>query len=128
MSDLLLTAIYDQKKREFAAQNIAGGRFDLDFVDATNATINRINREADLDDRIPRITDINGTVELDEDYADVLSAGISIYLMTYGHRPAKGADAAMRSMNEIFKEGIAGIADDLRNDLQEADPDDETYT
>ena len=126
MANLQLDALYDQKQREFATQNSGGTRFQSDFLDATNRSINVINRDADLATRISRIDSIEDSVALDAKYEDVLSDGITKHLLLMGRRPAKGAEQLVRSRAAMFEAGVSGIQTDIRNLAQAADTSDES--
>jgi len=127
MANINLRALHEQKGNEFATRGAGLLRFDEDFLTATNRAINRINREADLATRISRVTSISGVfVDLDADYEDVLSDGITLYLLHLGRRPAKNAEPLVKQVEERFSFGISMIQTDKRNDQHDADSDDDT--
>ena len=127
MADISLQTLYEQKSREFNVQGAGLTRFESDFLNATNRAINRINRDADLEDEISAVSGIEDTVTgLDEEYEDVLSDGISLYLCFAGQRPAKGAETQVGLLEARFVEGISSIFYKIINDVQNEDSDDET--
>jgi len=121
MANIVLVPLYEQKQREFGVQGGGLTRFRDDFYDAVNRAINRINRDADLETRIPRVTTSSATVALDEKYEDVLSDGISLYMHFGGSRPTKGAEMLVPMIDARFKEGISRLYFDLFNLRQDAD-------
>lgn len=129
MADIQVKALFDQKQREFKVQGAGNDRFESDFIDAVNRAGRRINRDADLSDRITQITDTSETttVNLDLDYEDVLSDGITLNLVQMGQRPAKGAEGRIKQLDEIFADGINSIRQDILHDRQDSDTDDDTY-
>ena len=127
MADIDLGALKTQKEREFGTRGAGLTRFDEDFIDAANRAIRRINRDADLDTEISEISTSEGTMDLDSAYEDVVSDGISFYMMLMGRRPAKNAEPLIKSTEDRFIAGIWGIASDLRNELSVSDTDDDTY-
>jgi len=128
MADIPLTNVYDGALRAFRKQGAGSNRFLADFVDATNRTINRINRDADLATRISRIDDTEDTVALDEKYEDVLFDGITYFLMKTGQPPAKGFERQLAHVEAALEAGIDGIMTDIRNLATDADTNDETAT
>lgn len=121
MANITLNALYDQKQREFNVLGSGTARFQADFIIATNRAINQINREGGLSSAITRIDSIEDDVALDEEYEDVLSDGISLYLHFTGSRPAKGAEMLIPALSARFKEGIGSIYTDVKNDEWEDD-------
>lgn len=121
MANITLNALYDQKQREFNVLGSGIARFQADFIIATNRAINQINREGGLSSAITRIDSIEDDVALDEEYEDVLSDGISLYLHFTGSRPAKGAEMLIPALSARFKEGIGSIYTDVKNDEWEDD-------
>ena len=129
MADILLTGVYDSAQRAFKKEGSGSARFESDFVNATNRTINRINRDADLETRITRIDNVEDTVDgLDAKYEDVLFEGITYFLMKAGQRPARGFERQLSHVENAFVDGISGIQTDIRNIATDADTDDETAT
>lgn len=127
MADIVLRGVYEQKSREFKTQGAGLINFENDFLTATNRAINRINRDANLETEISAISGIEDTVTgLDEKYEDVLSDGISLYLLFAGQRPAKGAENQVGQLEARFVEGISSIFIKIINDLSDADEDDDT--
>lgn len=128
MADILLAGVYDAAMRSFHTQGQGSERFERDFIDATNRSINYINRNADLETRIARIDATDDTVELDEDYEDVLFDGIVYHLLRAGQKPARGFERQIQHVWDVFVAGVSSIQTDLRNDLQDSQgSDDDTY-
>jgi len=128
MADIRLQALFNQKSREFRTEGAGDRRFRLDFVAATNRATRRMNRDADLDSEIAVVDDVQATVtNLNTDYEDILSDGISLYLMHIGQRPAKGAEVDKSELETRFAAGITSMYFRLINDQQNADDSDEDY-
>lgn len=126
MADIQLAGIYDSKKDEFGTMGAGISRFQTDFIDATNRSINRINRKADLSSRISRISKTEDSVTLDEKYEDVLSDGITLYLIHAGRRPAKNAETLVNIVQSRFLDGIDEIRQDIMNLASTSDTSDDT--
>jgi len=128
MADIRVKALFNQKQREFKVQGAGSDRFETDFLDALNRAGHRINRSADLSSRITEVVDTAEatTVNLDEDYEDVLSDGITLNLVQMGQRPAKGAEGRINQLERIFEEGINSVRQDILADRIDADSDDDT--
>jgi hypothetical protein len=125
MANILLTGMFDQKKREFADAGNSTGRFERDFVDAVNYACGRITLEADLETEMPEITSPQDTVSLDAMFRQVLSDGVSLYLLEMGRRPAKGNETQPARLEARFTQGISMVYMKTKNDLQNGDDDDE---
>jgi hypothetical protein len=121
MANIVITPLFEQKQREFNVQGQGSIRFRDDFYSSLNRAINRINRDADLETRIARISTSSSTVALDEKYEDILSDGVSLYLHFSGSRPTKGAEALIPMLESRFRDGIARLYSDLFNLRQDAD-------
>ena len=127
MADIVLTSLYEQKEGEFGTKGAGLTRFKKDFVTATNRAIYQMNHDADLENAISDVTDTDDTVtNCDVKYEYVLSWGISLHLLYMGRRPPKGAEALIKQAKEEFEDGIQRMMDNLRNDLQDADTNDDT--
>jgi hypothetical protein len=125
MANIDLHGFYEQKQREFNMEGTGSERFDSDFIDACNRARRVINRKADLASTISMITSIDDTnVGLDEDYEDVFSYGVSLFLKQMGQRPQPGAENETLNL-ETFYDMIGSIAHKIRNDLQDANADDD---
>jgi len=129
MADIILSAVYDAAQRAFSKDGSGSARFEQDFINSCNRSINRINRDADLATRITRIANTDDTVDgLDEDYEDVLFEGITYHLMKAGQKPARGFERQLPHVEAAFELGIASIQTDLRNDQQDTNgSDDDTF-
>lgn len=129
MADIALSGVYDAAQRTFAKDGSGSARFEQDFINAVNRSINQINRMADLETRITRISDANDTVTgLDVVYEDVLFNGIVFHLMGAGQRPANGYEKQIAAVEKMFHTGIDELQTDLRNAQQDANgSDDDTY-
>jgi len=89
---LSVKILYGAAKNRFAA---AGGssRFDDDFVYAVNMTLDGLSFAADLDSPFPHINDTEGVISaLDERHSYLLDAGIDVFLMKQGQKPARGGE------------------------------------
>jgi len=124
MADISINGLYKAMQNQFKAGGVT--RFDTDFVTCVNRGIARINRQADLETRIPSINDTTGTISLDETYEDVLADLTSLNLMKAGQRPSKG----MEDFVSLYAAGLDDRIDDIRQDILnqavDADTDDET--
>ena len=118
MANIILTGLFDQKKREFADSGNSTGRFERDFVDAVNYACGRITLEADLETEIAEITSPQDTVALDSKFRQVLSDGVSLYMLEMGRRPAKGNEDQPMRVERRFVDGISMIYTKIKNDLQ----------
>ena len=128
MANIQLQGVFSRVQNWFTVKGSGLDRFDQDFLDCTNATINRINQDADLASRISRVTTIEAQVGLDEKYDDVLAQGIAVALVDQGQRfNVKDPERTLTRMRNQFETGIDRIATDIRNDLQAANSDDDTY-
>ncbi len=126
MADIILTPLFDQKKRQFRTEGGGSTRFEKDFIDATNASIYKMNRRANLATAITTVANTDDTVTgLDEAYKDVLADGITAQLLLFGHRAAKGFEGQVTSSASRFDEGITEMFFDLINDRQDADETDD---
>ena len=126
MADLNLEDLFDQKQREFNTMGSGSTRFEDDFLVCTNRAINIINRRADLETPIARVNVKSDDVNLDYKYEDVLSDGITLYMVSAGQRPAKGFETILKDVTQRFYEGVDGIRYDTINKAQAADTDDES--
>lgn len=127
MADIYLAGLYDQKKRQYGSLGNNGvARFDLDFIDAVNRAIKRINVDANLSTAISTVDSVEDTVELDDKYEGVVSDGIDLYLQQMGRRPPKGQAPFAYDIAERFADGISHIQYDIINDASIADTDDNT--
>lgn len=129
MADIVLTALYNAKQREFKLEGAGSSRFEADFIDAVNRAVGRMNNRADLATRIARITDTDDTVtNLDVKYEYVLSSGVTAFLMIAGQKPARGFEKQLAFMMSLFDEGIDEMMTDLRNDQQDSQGTDDDET
>jgi len=130
MADIILSAVYDAAQRAFSKEGSGSSRFEQDFINACNRSINRINRDADMATRVSRVTNTDDTVTgLNVDYEDVLFEGITYHLMKAGQKPARGYEKQLPHVEASFELGIAGIQTDIRNDQQDTNgSDDDTYS
>ena len=126
MADLNLEPLFNQKKREFNTMGAGSTRFEDDFLVCTNRAINVINRRADLETPIARINVKEDDVNLDYKYEDVLSDGISMFMVSAGQRPAKGFETILKDVSQRFSDGVDSIRYDIINKAQAADTDDES--
>ena len=124
MANIDLKGIYNLKLREFGLEGSGVDRFDLNFIDAANHAIGQINRKADLATRIARVDSTESTVTLDDQYTDVLSDGITFFLVELGQRPARGADLQMGALVTRFRKGIDDIRADILNQIQSSNSED----
>jgi len=121
MANIRLTGVFSQKSREFSTQGSGLERFEQDFVDAVNYACKRISLEANLETAISEVTSIQDTLGLDDAYTHILSDGITLYLMDFGQRPAKGAEANRTAIENRFVQGISLIYQAVKNSAQEGD-------
>jgi len=121
MASILLTGLFSQKSREFSTQGSGLERFEQDFVDAVNYASKRISLEANLETSISEVTSIQDTLGLDSAYMHIISDGVTLYLMDFGQRPAKGAEANRTAIENRFVQGIALIYQATKNSDQEGD-------
>ncbi len=129
MADLVLTGIYDSAMRAFSTKGQGSERFEQDFIDSANRAINQINIDGDLSSRVSRVDDTGDTVtNLDEDYEHVITAGIWRWLILSGQKPSRGFERQVNHMAALFESYIAGMAGDLRNDLQDSQGADDDTT
>ena len=126
MADIILTLLFEQKKREFRTQGQGSDRFRADFLEAVNRSGRRINVDADLATRITQVNSVEGTVALDEAYEHVLSNLVTINLIHMGQKPSPGTDIDYQQLVRQLPEQIDSIRQDKINVAQEADTDDET--
>ena len=122
MANIRLKGLYTQQQREFATQGAGVDNFALDFQDAVNRAIRRINRQADLETAIAEISGTEGEVELDTAYEDVLSALVTVNLLECG-RPPRNRDFNYTLLKREIPELIDSIRTKLLNDEQASDPD-----
>lgn len=123
MANIQLKGLYSQKQREFATQGAGTDNFALDFQDAVNRAIRRINRKADLETAISEISGVEGEVELDTAYEDVLSALVTVNLLECG-RPPRNRDFDYALLKREIPDLIDSIRTSLLNEEQADDPDD----
>jgi len=126
MADIELQALRDQKKAEFKTQGAGSDRFESDFVNAVNRSINRINIGADLATAITRIATAEDTVDgLDVRYEHILSDLITAELVKMGQRLSV-KEASVRTREELDLE-IDSIRQDILHDRQDQDDADTGY-
>lgn len=125
MANIDLNALLDQKQREFGDSGNGSGRFEKDFIDATNYALGRISLEADLESDFDEVTSPQDTVALNQRYRQILADGISLYMLRMGRRPAKGNENQPQELEARFINGIMDIYMKIKNDLQNGDDDDE---
>lgn len=117
--------LYEAKQREFETMGSGSERFESDFIDAVNISTSEINQRADLETRISKITTLNDTVALSDEYLNILSHMVSVCLMEKGQRPARGAEGMYNDM----KRQVPSLCDKIRMDiLNQAITDDTTDT
>jgi len=129
MADISLRGVYDSAQRAFQKDGSGSARFEQDFINAVNRSINCINRDADLETSITRVTDADDDVTgLDVRYEDVLFEGIVYFLMKAGQKPAKGFERHLSHVKNAFWAGIDSLMCDLRHDQQDTNGTaDDTY-
>jgi len=123
MSDVNLQGLFASKKREFKVLGSSLDRFELDFIDAVNRSINRINIAANLSTEISRVSGVTDTVTgLAEAYEHVLSDLVTYNMIKQGQRIKDGVSPT----EEELADAIDSIRQDILNDSQAADTDDDT--
>jgi len=125
MADIDLKELFNQKEREFKSEGNGLVRFEKDFTSAVNWSIGKINRQANLSPRISKVTSPSGTVELDDEYMDVLSDAVTLRLIQFGQR-MRNDDIDVKIIAATIDENIDMIRQDILNALIDADTDDET--
>ena len=124
MANIDLTALEDQKKRQFATAGSGGDRFTKDFVDSVNESTSMISVRCDLETRIPKIQSPADIIQLSDEYLHVLSHLVTIGLIEKGQRPARGQEVEYESAKRQAPRLIDQIRWDIQNQAQEADTDD----
>jgi len=125
MADIDLQELFQQKEQEFVTDGSGNTRFERDFVSAVNWTTSKISRQADLETKIDKITGPTGDVGLSDEYIDVLSDGVTLRLVQFGHR-VRNADLDIRHIREGLDEAIDMIRQDILNQAITADTDNES--
>ena len=125
MADIDLKELFNQKQREFKVEGSGSTRFEKDFTAAVNWSIGKINRQADLETRITKITSPDGTVALDDEYMDGLSDAVSLRLIQFGHR-MRNDDIDVKIIAATLNDNINMIRQDILNQAIADDVDDET--
>lgn len=126
MADIILTTLFEQKKLEFHTEGQGGDRFRSDFLNAVNRAGRRINRDADLETRITEVTAVEGTIDLDETYEDVLSDIVTVNLVQMGQKVRRGTEDDYRQLVRQLPSKIDSIRQDIMNQAIDADTDDES--
>ena len=126
MANIILTTLFEQKKREFHTEGQGNDRFRADFLNAVNRAGRRINRDADLETRITAVNSVEGTVALDETYEDVLSDLITVNLIQMGQKVRSGSEDDYRQLVRQMPNKIDSIRQDIMNQAIDDDTDDES--
>ena len=128
MANISVQGLLEQKRRQFRTDGAGSRRFELDFTDALNMATSSINVGADLASRILKIADASSdtTINLSDDYIDIVSKLLTIELIELGQRPASGQEDDFRDLARQKNSLINRIAFDLRNQSQASDTDDES--
>jgi len=125
MAAIAVQSLYDQKKREFFVQGSSQDRFQLDFIDAVNRALRRINIRANLSTALTVIEDLTDSITVDTaDWEFILSDLVTDELVRMGQRPAKGV--VLKTPAELNEE-INLIRQNVLHVRQDADTDDEDY-
>ena len=126
MANISLDSTYQADLNRFVMMGVDSPRFKSDWISAVNKTINKINRGADLETRVTRITGTEGTMALDDAYDDVVQTGVTIYLIMAGQKLQKNETVDLRLLKLQFEDEIDDIRQNILNIAVEADSDDET--
>ena len=114
MANIDAKELFSQKQREFKVEGSGSTRFEKDFTDACNWAIGKINRQADLENRISKITSPNGEIGLSDEYIDVLSDAMTVRLIQFGHR-MRNDDVDIVMINRTLDDNINMIRQDIMN-------------
>jgi hypothetical protein len=125
MATLAIQSLYDQKKREFAVNGSSQARFQLDFLDAVNRAVRKINLRANLSTALTTVADLDDSITTDsDDWEFVVSDLVSDELVRMGQRPAKGV--VLRTETEL-REEIDLVRTNVLQTRTDADTGDSLY-
>lgn len=102
------------------ATSASNTSFASDLVRAINASINDINQRGDQTSQIDRVSSLEGSIGVDEDYEDMLLNGCIYHLTKRGRRFSASDTKAVPSLSEwraIFNESIGQYYMDVVNDV-----------
>jgi len=125
MANIQVQGLFDQKQREFRTQGQGSTNFQSDFIEAVNLSIQQINVDANLATAVDEITNVEGTIGLDNRYRHVLTQGVSYYLIKLGQRKNNAQDTDEQRLWSAFTQGITAVFFDTINTAQANDTDDE---
>jgi len=124
MANIDLDGVYRQMQREFATQGTADDRFELDFINAVNDSIARINVGADLTSKISMVENTEEVLaSLDNNHRPMLTEGVRMALALAGRRPAKQAERFLIGSDARFTNLIMAYYADLKNNIDSDDED-----
>lgn len=126
MANILLTPLRAQKESEFRVKGARMERFNGDFLDAVNAVVQQINLYASRATVIARVTNIEGSVGLDELYLYPFTQLLSLRLFEIGQRPAKGGEKYYADLKAEKEDYVDMIRQGVLDAAIDADDDDET--
>jgi hypothetical protein len=126
MANIAIERLYARAKDTCNTQGGGAGRFDRQFVDSVNDAAARINRQADLETRITRISSTTGTLALSDEYEDVVFILMVQGLRFAGQRVRKEMIPWIEKQMQEIDDKIDDIRQDILNQAVEDDTDDET--
>lgn len=126
MADIQLDGLANQLRRRFKTEGAGLQRFESDMLSAINIAAQRITVDCDLEDRIPYVASLTGTVELDNAYFGILFDVTTLAMESMGQRPAAGEEAGFAAMQASIHLRIDTIRRDILNQAQAADTSDES--
>ena len=130
MADINLKLVEQTMQSDFRASGQGLSRFTDALQTAINMAIGRINRQSKFatptTTAIPKITSINGTMGLDDEYFDVFIDLVGFIMQGLGQRPAKGKAEKYKIDDATMNDRVDDIRQDLLNIAIAADTNDET--
>lgn len=126
MANISVDRLYKRAQDTCNTQGGGSGRFDRQFIDAVNDASSRVNRQADLETRISRITSTAGTLALSDEYEDVVFILVVQGLRMFGQRVRKEMIPWIEKQMAEIDDKIDDIRQDILNQAVDADTDDET--
>lgn len=126
MANISVDRLYTRAKDAVNTAGGGSGRFDRQFINAVNDAGTQINRGADLETRISRISGTAGTVALSDEYEDVVFLLVLQSLRLYGQRVRKEMIQWLDKKMETIQDDIDDIRQDIMNQAVDDDEDDET--
>lgn len=103
MATIAVQSLYDQKIREFFVSGSSQDRFQLDFIDAVNRSLRRINIRANLAAPLTTVSYLSDNITIDNaDFEFIIADLVTDELVRMGQRPAKGV--IIRTISELAEE------------------------